>query len=164
MIAPTRSRDDQRSKVYAAEQSLRWIYNHALDSGLVELSGVSLQLEPEARFGDLASVQAYVDRVTMMPAVVALFGITGKVVVRERRGSKFAHYQAGEIAIHTEGNNSARWAMREIVVLHELAHHYSRGHQHGPVFTAAYTDLVDIVMGPQAALALRLLYQQEGVE
>lgn len=158
------TRDNQKRAVYRAGHALEWFYDHATDSSTVEVSGMALQLEPEAYFGDLRSIQVYVDRVVAMPSVVARFGKSSRVLVRERRDSRVAHYQFGEIAIHTSGNNSSRWAMRELVVLHELAHHYSLGHKHGPAFTAAFVDLLDLVMGPQVSLALRLLYQQEGVE
>lgn len=157
-------RDSQKAKVYSAENTLGWLYDHPEAGGTVNLGGVVLQLEPEARFGDLAGIQAYVDRVTTMPAVIAAFGPSGPVRVRERKGSRKAHYSAGEIAIYTQGTNRQRWAMRELVVLHELAHHYARGAGHGPGFAAAFADLMGIVMGPQAALALRLLYESEGVQ
>lgn len=163
MTTATMIRDSQRSRVYAAEHALQWLYDHSGDGATV-INGVPLQLEPEARFGDLASVQRYIGRVTTMPAVIARFGDCGPVTVRERKGSRKAHYQGGVIALHTQGDNKSRWSLRESVVVHELAHHYAHGCAHGPEFTAAITDLIEIVIGPQAALALRLLYAQEGVQ
>lgn len=157
-------RDSQKAKVYSAENTLGWLYDHPEAGGTVNLGGVVLQLEPEARFGDLAGIQAYVDRVTTMPAVIAAFGPSGPVRVRERKGSRKAHYSAGEIAIYTQGTNRQRWAMRELVVLHELAHHLDCHHGHGPSFAGTFVALLEIVMGPQVSLALKLLYAQEGVE
>lgn len=153
-------RDFQRSKLYSAENRLAWMFDHTLRA---ELDGVSLQLEPERRFVNIADIQSYVDRVTVHPGVIGKFGRVGQVKVRERKGGDKAHYERAKqtIAINTTGT---RWAMRELIVLHELAHHYAPGDGHGPAFSAALTDLIDIMMGPQAALALRILYQNEGVK
>ena len=154
------SRDFQRAKLYSAENRLGWMLEHTLRT---ELDGVSLQLEPERRFVNIADIQNYVDRVTVHPGVIGKFGRVGRVLVRERKGGDKAHYERDKqtIAINTTGT---RWAMRELVVLHELAHHYAPGDHHGPVFSAALTALIDIMMGPQDALALRILYQNEGVK
>lgn len=160
----TAVRDAQRQRVYQAGHGLEWFYDHSTHSLAVEIAGVPLQLEPESKFGDLKAIQVYVDRVLAMPSVVARFGSCGRVQVRERKGMRSAHYQSGVIAIHSDGANHARWAMRELVVLHEIAHHLAPGHRHGPVFAATLVDLIDLVMGPQAALAMSLLYRQEGVK
>jgi putative metallohydrolase (TIGR04338 family) len=152
--------DAQRSRVYSAEKTLRWLYDHPASSH--DIGGVAIQLEPEARFASLDSVAAYLDRVISHPAVIAEFGARAPITVRERRGEKSAHYEpnTATIAINTTGT---RWSLRECVLLHETAHHYSRtGSPHGPEFTATLTRLIELVMGPQAALALRLLYAQNG--
>lgn len=155
----TATRDSQRSRVYTSEEALCSLYDHP---GTTEIFGVQLQLEPEARFASIESVQAYVDRVVAMPSVVARFGRTSPVSVRERKGGKFAHYdhRRAEIAINTE---QTRWALRELVVLHELAHHYAGPTaKHGPSFTATLVALLDLVMGPQASLALVILQRESG--
>ena len=152
--------DAQRSRVYSAEKTLRWLYDHPASSH--DIGGVIVQLEPEARFASLDSVAAYLDRVVSHPAVIAEFGPSAPINVRERRGEKSAHYEPNTttIAINTTGT---RWSLRECVLLHETAHHYSRtGPAHGPEFTTTLTRLIELVMGPQAALALRLLYAQNG--
>lgn len=155
-------RDAQRSRVYAAENTLRWLYDHPAASH--EISGVTLQLEPEARFASLDSIAAYLNRVVSHPAVIAAVGHRGPIGVRERKGDRQAHYEAGSssIAVHTGGT---RWALRELVVLHETAHHYTSMEPtgHGPEFASAMVTLINAVIGPQAALALRLLYAQNGV-
>lgn len=113
------TRDHQKSKVYAAESQLQWLRDNGCDT--VELHGVTFQLEPEARFGDLDSIARYVDRVLAMPQLAARFGRQEPIRVRHRKGHKLAHYEHGTrtIAIHTDGD---RFAMRELVVLHEIAH------------------------------------------
>jgi putative metallohydrolase (TIGR04338 family) len=154
------SRDFQRAKLYSAENRLAWMMDHTLRA---ELDGVSLQLEPERRFVDLVDIRCYVNRIVLHPGVIGRFGTVGPVTVRERKGGTKAHYEAATrtIAINTSGT---RWAMRELVVLHELAHHYAPGDSHGPTFTAALHDLVEIVIGPQTALALQILYRNERVK
>lgn len=153
------SRDAQRGQVYAAEHTLWGLLDRTVESGspVVEIEGVTLTLPPEARFGCLESIQAYCDR------VIALVGAT-PVRVRRRQGESKAHYErAGAvIAVPDEGS---RWAMRETVLLHELAHHLSRhaSQSHGPEFVAAHIDLLTRVMAPEAGLALRLLYAAEQV-
>ncbi len=58
----------------------------------------------------------------------------------------------------------ASWALRELVVLHEIAHHLSNAEPpHGPEFVAAFCDLADAVMGPEVGHVLRVVYAKEGV-
>lgn len=142
--------DSQRQKVYDSELVLRQIYDWAVqaDSHAVTIAGVSMTLPPEAKFGSLESIQAYCDRVT------TLIGAR-PVRVRARKGDRAAHYEraTGVIAVCPEGR---RWAMRELVVLHELAHHVSPG-GHGPEFVSAFIDLMTVVMGAEVGLAMRLI-------
>jgi putative metallohydrolase (TIGR04338 family) len=54
--------------------------------------------------------------------------------------------------------------LRELVVLHEIAHHLCRVEPpHGPEFVAAFCELADVVMGPEVAHVLRVVYAKEGV-
>ena len=55
--------------------------------------------------------------------------------------------------------------MRELVVLHELAHHLAAGTgpAHGPQFVATFCDLAAAVMGPEVGHVLRVVYTKEGV-
>jgi putative metallohydrolase (TIGR04338 family) len=55
--------------------------------------------------------------------------------------------------------------LRELVVLHEVAHHFdiTDGPTHGPTFLDIYLTLLDLVMGPQMALALRILLAHNDV-
>ena len=155
-------RDSQRQRVYDAEGRLRGMFDYTVqyDNPTVEVNGVRLTLPPEAKFGDVASVQRYCDRVCTMAGVPP-------VAVRERQGEGMAHYEPDNRVIAVpDGRN--RWAMREIVVLHELAHHVTRMHNggvaaHGPEFVTEFIDLLSVVMAPEAALAFRLICAIEGV-
>lgn len=161
----TMTRDSQRSRVYDAEFVLRSLLEDP-DVPMVNLSGVSLTLPPEARFASLESIRDYVERVLYLPAVVAEFGNVGTPAVRSRKGQSSAHYQSlsAEIAIPEIGS---RWALRETVVLHELSHHIDHvvhdGGGHGPSFAETYRTLLGAVMGPEIGLALRILYDDNGV-
>ncbi|MBV8862894.1 MAG: TIGR04338 family metallohydrolase, partial [Mycobacterium sp.] len=64
-------RDWQRSKVYAAEEFVRTLFDRAAEHGSrsVEFFGAQLTLPPEARFASIAAVQCYIDDVLALPAV-----------------------------------------------------------------------------------------------
>jgi putative metallohydrolase (TIGR04338 family) len=86
--------------------------------------------------------------------------------VRARRAATAAHYEnrdgAGTIAV--PDRDTADWAMRELVVLHEVAHHLCRAQQaHGPEFVATICTLTELVMGPELGHVLRVVYAKEGV-
>lgn len=159
-MTATLTRDYQRAKVYAAEQALRFAYDHPADT--TTIAGVTLSLEPEDRFASLADLRVYVDRVIYHPEVIATFGFAGPVGLRHRKGAAKAHYQHHDavIAVHVGDDD---WALRELVVLHEIAHHLAGVAGHGPEFTAVFAELVRLIIGEQAGLALRLLFHQENV-
>ena len=160
-------RDSQRSKVYAAEQFARTLFDRAAEHGsrAVDFFGTSLTLPPEARFGSVDAVQRYVEQVVTMPALTERWSSPGGLTVRPRRGVQAAHYEnrdgAGVIAVP---ERSSRWALRELVVLHEIAHHLSPVEPaHGAEFAATFCDLAELVMGPEAGHVLRVLYAKQGV-
>ena len=85
--------------------------------------------------------------------------------VRPRRGVAAAHYErddAGATIAVPQGR--AVWALRELVVLHEIAHHLDGGDPpHGPAFVDTFCELAGVVMGPEVAHVLRGVYAKEGV-
>ena len=161
------TRDAHRSAVYAAEDQL----GHLLArGGTIDFFGSSLALPIERRFADLASVQRYADAVLGLPWVTRAFPRATPLRVRERAGGGRAHYESetGVIAIPLAGPAGTRWAARETVVLHEVAHHLvamSAAAQpaHGPVFCGTLLYLVGGVIGPEAALVLRASFDGAGV-
>lgn len=157
------TRDTQRARVYAAEDFVRMMFDRAATRGsrVVEFFGTQLTLPPEARFGSVAAVQRYVDEVLALPAVRANWPAVGPLRVRARRGVNAAHYESdGVIAVPATGS----WAMRELVVLHEIAHHLCRvPPAHGPLFVATLCSLAESVMGPELGHILRVCYGNEGV-
>ncbi len=155
-------RDFQRSKVYRAEYIFEDLLDRSVENPQITLGGSTLVLPPEAKFSTPATVQTYVDQVLSHPAVVERHGPT-QVSVRKRKGVTAAHYQLGEIAVPDD-----KRSLREFVILHELAHHFTRRggrvSDHGPEFTATLLELVGAVMGVQAQLALRILFGDNGVK
>jgi putative metallohydrolase (TIGR04338 family) len=162
-------RDSQRSKVYAAEGFVRTLFDRAAQHGsrTIDFFGASLTLPPEARFGSVDAVTRYVDEVLALPAVAARWPSAGALAVRARRGATAAHYEnadgAGTIAV--PDRRAADWAMRELVVLHEVAHHlHPVQPAHGPGFVATLGELAELVMGPEVGHVLRVVYAKEGVK
>lgn len=155
-------RDSQRSKVYAAQNVLHWLYESAEATGnpVVTVNGVTVTLPPEARFACVQSMQDYITKVMHLPPIEAYKRFTP--VIRERKGTTKAHYQSGTIAIpiHRQG----RWAQRELVLLHELAHHLAPGDQHGPTFVSTFLTLLGAVMGPEVELVARMVFIDNGVK
>ena len=160
-------RDTQRAKVYAAEEFVRTLFDRAADHGnrVVEFFGTQLTLPPEARFGSAASVQRYVDDVLAMPAVGTRWPAAAAVAVRARRGATAAHYEyTDEGATIAVPDRRSIWALRELVVLHEVAHHLCAADPpHGPEFVATFCELAAAVMGPEVGHVLRVVYAKEGV-
>ncbi|BBX47495.1 TIGR04338 family metallohydrolase [Mycobacterium cookii] len=162
------ARDWQRAKVYAAEEFVRTLFDRAAEHGSrgIEFFGAQLTLPPEARFGSVASVQRYVDDVLTLPAVRREWPAVAPVTVRARRAASAAHYEnrdgTGVIAVPDLA--TADWAMRELVVLHEIAHHLCHAAPpHGPQFVATLCTLAELVMGPEIGHVLRVVYTKEGV-
>ncbi len=163
------ARDAQRSKVYAAEEFVRTLFDRAAQhrSRAIEFFGTQLTLPPEARFGSIDSVQRYIDDVLALPALTARWAQKGKLQVRPRRAATAAHYEnrSGTGVIAVPDRNTADWAMRELVLLHEIAHHLdeSGGPAHGPGFVATFCELASLVMGAEVGHVLRVVYTKEGV-
>lgn len=172
------ARDTQRSRVYAAEEFVRTLFDRAAQhgSGAIDFFGEQITLPPEARFGSVQSVQRYVDDVLALPAVAQRWPAAGPIMVRPRRSATAAHYEnnggennggAAVIAVpdRTGAGRAPNWALRELVVLHEVAHHLcdGSGPAHGREFVSTFCALTTTVMGPEAGHVLRVVYAKEGV-
>jgi putative metallohydrolase (TIGR04338 family) len=147
--------------VYAAEEFVRTLFDRAAEHGnnVVEFFGTQLTLPPEGRFATVTAVQRYVDE------VLAHVGADRPLTVRARRGVTAAHYERSDDgATIAVPDHRSTWALRELVVLHEIAHHLSEAEPpHGPEFVATFCELAETVMGPEVAHVLRVVYAKEGV-
>lgn len=157
-------RDPQQSKLYYAERQLWDIFDTCAQTHNpeVEVEHQLLTLPPEGKFADIARLQKYYDDVCAMMGAPS-------VSVRASRndhGNAFTRCLAQEIVI-PDGRD--RWAMRELVVLHELAHHITFNQSplcesHGGEFVANYIELLTRVMGEPAGWCARVIYSKNGVK
>lgn len=168
-VTPTRTRDAQRSRVYRAEDAWAARLDAARHgAALATVGGSAVLLPAERRFGTLEAVSEYSRRVLALPDVVALAGLLDPPTLRLRRGARSAHWELPGVIALPVPRHGEPWALRETVVLHELAHHVgelsgvSAGHR--PPFPALVLLLARVVLGEEAALALRVQYGHEGVE
>ncbi len=170
--AESSKRDFQRARVYAAEEFVRTLFDRATEHGTpsVEFFGTQLTLPPEGRFASVSSVQSYVDSVLGLPAVRQHWPAVSPLRMRARQAATAAHYEnrggVGTIAVPGAGpgRGAGDWAMRELVVLHEVAHHLCQvPPPHGPEFVATMCTLAELVMGPELGHVLRVVYAKEGV-
>ncbi|MGL6234532.1 MAG: TIGR04338 family metallohydrolase [Segniliparus sp.] len=169
-------RDSGRSRVYAAQRLVHAVFDNAERAGSREavFFGTRLTVPPEAKFASVESLQRYVDQVLALPSVRQRWPprADAAVAVRKRKGDRAAHYErigeGGVIAVPDGSAAAAQsptgWAMRELVVLHELAHHFDSGDggAHGPEFQETYAELAGMVMGAEAAHLLRVAFLREG--
>ena len=139
-------------RVYDAENTLLFMLDNG---GTVQFLGSSLTLPVERRFGDLEGVRRYLREVRRRP-----WGHpqTPEPRVRVRKGHTKAHWSEDTIAI-PDGIGERGWAMREVVVLHEYAHHVA-WHEHaatghGRDFQEVYLGLLENAVAPEAALIVR---------
>jgi putative metallohydrolase (TIGR04338 family) len=170
-VETVKNRDSQRSKVYAAETLVRTIFDRADERDLrtVDIYGSTLTLPIERKFASLDSVQHYLDSILALDWVRARWPDAGTVRVRERSGSGASHYERDTrtIAVPLHRRNKA-WALRELVVLHELAHHFepedSEAPAHGGAFVDRFVTLVTEIVGNEAGFLLRATLLETGVE
>ncbi len=161
--------DRQRSRVYQAEALVRRIFDRSVDFPMVAVAGSHVTLPPERKFASLESVQSYVDAVLALPWVCARWSRAGlPVFVRSRAGQGRAHYERlpGVIAVPLHQGGTA-WALRELVVLHEIAHHLAPTDgevPHGPEFTGRMVELVADIVGQEAGFLLRVTLLDLGVK
>jgi putative metallohydrolase (TIGR04338 family) len=160
-------RDYQRSRVYEAEHLIHRIFDRSVDYPVVEVAGSRLTLPVERKFASIADVQRYVDKVLALDWVRGDWERAGvPVIVTERAGTKQAVYlrHSSMMAVPVRGSRST-WALRELVILHELAHHLAQGIEiaHGPSFVDRLIALFGGIIGPEAALLTRVTMLDIGV-
>jgi putative metallohydrolase (TIGR04338 family) len=150
--------DPQRARVYEAEVVVAGLIDRRTDFPVAEAYGSRIVVPDDRKFGDIGSVQRYADAVLALDWVrrAAPEAAAVPVLVRARAGATKAVYEAHgrTIAVPTHRIGGG-WAMRELVVLHELAHHLTGGEDHGPAFVAMLLELVSELIGSEAGFLLR---------
>lgn len=169
MTAPTRDRDLQRARVYRAEDAWADRLDAARRGAVVAtVGGSAVVLPAERRLGSLEAASAYCARVLALEPVARLAGALRPPALRPRRGLRSAHWEPPGVVALPLPPHGEPWALRESVVLHELAHHVGeltgRSLGHRAPYPAVLVLLVEAVLGPEAALALTVSYGEHGVQ
>lgn len=135
---------------------------------MATVGGSQVLLPAERRLGSLDAAAAYVRLLLALPAVTAVFETPAAPILRQRRGATRAHWEPpGTIAVPVPPYGEP-WALRETVLLHEVAHHLGettglcRGHR--APFPAVVLLLAEAALGAEAGFALRVEYGARDVE
>jgi putative metallohydrolase (TIGR04338 family) len=164
-------RDGQRQRLYDAEDLVRrQLELAAAGARAVVVAHSTLTLPLEVRFGSLEAVQRYADAVVATAAFGQRFPAAAAAPLRVRagRGNRHAFYEApGTIVLHDASTRSA-WSLREVVVLHELAHHVAHHDlapepAHGGGYAGVLMRLVTDVMGAEVGLLLTAAFADHDV-
>lgn len=151
--------------VYSAENQLSDLLSLADETEVrtYEFYGSKLELPIERKFASLESIETYCNTVLKLRQVRERYPIQAAkpITVRARKTDRSAHYQRGEIAICPNGS---RWALREMVVLHELAHHLAIGDDHGRKFQTAYAFLLTECVGPEVGIIMHAFFDKNLAE
>lgn len=154
--------DPQRSRVYEAEQVLARLVDRRLDFPVADAFGSRVAVPDDRKFGDVAAVQRYAEAVLRLDWVAGRWPRAQRpLAVRARAGAARAHYEFDTATMAVPPHSvGGRWAMRELVILHELAHHLvgpDDGGEgaHGAAFTGCLLELVAELVGAEAGFLLR---------
>jgi putative metallohydrolase (TIGR04338 family) len=149
--------DSRRSILYAAES----IAIDMVDRGAeVAFHGSRLTPDNDRKFGQVADVERYL---TSLRSQTWAYPDVPAPHVRVRKGAAKATWQApGTIALP-----DAAWARRELIVLHEYAHHV-RWHtaadpSHGSGFCRVLADLIRNAVGPATGLLFMDAFHRAGL-
>lgn len=162
-----RDRDIQRARIYSAQHMVEKILDRAHLAPTIDFYGSTLVVPVERKFGDLESVQRYVDRVLALSWVRAAWPRAQyPITVRRRKGDQRAHYEPMGWVMAVPDHGIGRFTMRESYILHEVAHHLteSREASHGPEFAGIQQRLIADIIGPEAGLLLADSYAKHGVK
>lgn len=126
--------------------------------------GSTWPMPKEVKFESLNEVQVYVDVLrTRGWAKEAWPRHTKRIMVHANKTGDEdqgvyagrAYHQNGNIYIPEHGSGRSRF-MRELFVLHELAHYFGSTQGHGEVFVATLMKLIESQMDPMFAMFYRI--------
>lgn len=151
-----RARDSQRSKVYTAEQNVRY---HLRRDGL------------EQRLETVDEIQSWVDSITSSQWWASHFASLS-ILVKDGRGRKnagaspFLYWEEMD-AGYDCAIKLPRWARSKVVILHEIAHHTARDNRegaHGRKFCRNFLALVKRWIGDEVYRRLCAEFKRQGVK
>lgn len=161
--------DPDLRATYAAEDRVAaWLDAHPASP--VTVDGMTYSPEVEPRFTDPAAVSAYVERVLchLRDSGKSYDGWEARAVsVRSRAGHRKAHYEPLTATIAVPSREvGGTWALRGLVVLHEMAHHLARAagdEGHGAGFRQTFVRLLEDIGHLETARLLHDAYAAEGL-
>lgn len=150
--------DPDQLAVYDAQELMLGCLDRPGGSQRVTLDGRDFFPEMEPRFSAPDDVERYVARViTHLQENHCDYGGREQTIpgVRARKGSRSAHYEPlfAVIAVPTY-EVGGEWALRGLVVLHELAHHLAGVAGHGLEFRTTLLRLLEDIGCPELAKLL----------
>ncbi len=177
--------DPDRRTTYAAEDMLLgWLDAGDEETGQVRVTldrggsrhTITYTPEPEPRFSRPAEVTRFVDLVlARLQQQARDYGSRYRgreqraVEVLAHTGWKKATYRDDRIYLPTRERGGA-WALRALVILHELAHHLNTGvdgaiiDAHGEGFRSTFVRLLEDLGWTETAAMLREAYEQVGLD
>ena len=155
-LTPGYTRDHHKSKVYEAESHFAQLIKHRLKYPTIKIEGVWLDVPDQLTFGDLTTVQTYVDKVT------AQRGASRVTVRASEQLSTKAHYKGGVITLPLGGDDH-RWAWTQATVLHEITHHLHPTCDHNSPFPGTLAELFTDWISPEAGMLMTLLFISSGI-
>jgi len=134
--------DLQKQRVYESEYPVR-------------------NMTDDIKFDTVEQVQDYVKAVQSSRWYKAIWPQADPLRVFGKLDASSAHYEwGGSISVPT-AKRGGKWALREIVVLHEIAHHH--GISHGAEFTGSFLILLAKAVSAETARNLRDQYLSRNV-
>jgi len=128
------------------------------DNWTIDLFGSTFPLPQERKFGSIESIELFLKRVAMLSSIQDEYpGVKGPKVDPSKKSANGAYpswsqYNPGSetIFIPPHGGGISN-QMRELVALHEMAHHVTKVGSHSPKFLKGYHLLIGEVMDPTFA-------------
>jgi putative metallohydrolase (TIGR04338 family) len=160
-----KSDDPLKSKVYDAEFEVRFILRQGAGT-FTDFYGSTLMIPEQKKFGDIPSVERYIRQVCELDWVRDRWSFAKNPPhVRPRKGNSFAHYERlnNMIAVPPHDGSDHSWAMNELVVLHELAHHFTSVSGHTTQFCLNLMDLWGEIIDPTVKLLFMRALDKRGV-
>lgn len=151
----------ETATVYQAEFTLR----DMLELSTVHVHGRQIDVPPERRFTDIEAVQRYVDKVLALNWVRAKYPRAAYPITVKKKPSKTANEAAcGGGLMYVPINSHVRWALREIVILHEIAHHLAgAGADHRQEFRDCFAWLLEEIIAPEVGWLMRTIFWDRGL-
>lgn len=149
----------ETQRVYEAE----WVLRDMLKLPSVNVCGREVAIPVERNFASIESIQTYVDKVLALNWIRDMYPHAQRPlkVVKKPKGRNVATCGGGIMYVPINSEN--RWALREQVILHEMAHHLTPGCSHGGPFRDCLAWLLEEIVAPEVGWLMRTLFWDRGL-